>query len=208
MSTIARPHASIRGVGYITAAVILAWAAYFLVNELEPNGRNFVVLGALRVVLFGALLSFARLAGAQARRVGRVGLVMAAAGAVLTLAGGIGAVATDGWWFDPFAPDAVCTCSYAYVIGLGALVFALGTTLVGVAGRSGGWLAVAVVLAGVLYPAVFILQPFGHFVGHAVWLVPWAALAVGLSTDPSRTASSAGAVLQGRKAQPLGGHRG
>lgn len=67
-----------------------------------------------------------------------------------------------------------------------ALLFALGTVLVGIAGRSAGRLGVATILAGACYPLVFVLQmPFGEVtgavIGHLVWVSAWLALAVGLA---------------------------
>ena len=69
---------------------------------------------------------------------------------------------------------------------LSAFVFALGSVLTGIAGRSGGWLAVAAVLGGVLYPMAFVMQGlYGHdpgdLLGHLIWIAPWVALTFGLT---------------------------
>jgi hypothetical protein len=106
--------------------------------------------------------------------------------AVLNLVGGVGAPLTDSLSHNPFlATSPEAPPWYAYVIGASALLFALGTTLVGIAGRRAGSLGVATILAGATYPLVFVLQaPFGEVtgavIGHLVWIAPWLALAVGL----------------------------
>lgn len=97
----------------------------------------------------------------------------------MNFAGGVGAVLTDGWSFDPFAPGGPAEPPwYAYLVLVGAMVFTLGAILVGVAGRRGGWLAVAVILGGILYAAAI---PLGAY-GHVVWVAPWFALALGLAS--------------------------
>jgi hypothetical protein len=187
MSITQPPRATRFGAGHVAAAVIAAWIVYVLVGGLEGTGQHFVVLGALRVVLFGALLAFAVAAGAHAGRLGRAGLAIAAVGAGAYLFGGIGSVATDGWAFDVFAGDGELDPPwYAYVLGLSGILFAVGTILVGIAGRSGGRLAIAVILAGAMFPAVFALQsPLGFAGAHIVWLVPWMVLAAGLIATPA-----------------------
>ena len=72
------------------------------------------------------------------------------------------------------------------MIGLSAFLFAVGTIITGIVGRSAGWLAVAAVLGGVLYPMTFVMQGVlgsdpGDLVGHLIWIVPWVALTFGLS---------------------------
>ena len=187
MNVTQQPRAARFGAGHVAAAVIAAWIVYVLVGGLEGTGQHFVVLGALRVVLFGALLAFAVAVGANAGRLGRAGLAIAAVGAGAYLLGGVGAVATDGWSFDVFAGDGEFEPPwYAYVLGLSGILFALGTILVGIAGRSSGRLAVAVILAGALFPVVFALQePLGFAGAHIVWLLPWMALAAGLIATPA-----------------------
>jgi hypothetical protein len=173
-------------VGYVLAAVIAAWVVFALLDELEPNGRHLLVLGALRIVMLGALLAFAAKVGADATRFGRFALGTAAVAAVVNLAGGVGAVFTDGWSFNPFAPGGPASPPwYAFLVLAGAMVFALATILVGVAGRRGGWLAVAVILGGVLYAAA---GPLGAY-GHLVWVAPWFALALGLAGTSSTVSS-------------------
>ncbi len=187
MNVTQEPRAARFGAGHVAAAVIAAWIVYVLVGGLEGTGQHFVVLGALRIVLFAALLAFAVAAGAQAGRLGRAGLAVAAVGAAAYLFGGIGAVATDGWSFDVFAGDGEFEPPwYAFVLGMSGVLFALGTILVGIAGRSSGRLAVAVILAGALFPAVFALQePLGFAGAHIVWLMPWMVLAAGLIAGPA-----------------------
>ncbi len=166
-------------VGYVLAAVIAAWVVFALLDELEPNGRHLLVLGALRIVMLGALLAFAAKVGADATRLGRFALGTAALGALVNLAGGVGAAVTDGWSFNPFAPGGPAEPPwYAYLVMAGAMLFALGTILVGIAGRRGGWLAVAVILGGILYAAAA-----ADAYGHLVWVAPWFALALGLATS-------------------------
>lgn len=180
------PHAPRFGAGHVAVAVIAAWIAYVLVGGLEGTGQHFVVLGALRVVLFGALLAFALAVGARSKRLGRAGLTIAAVGAGAYFLGGVGAVATDGWSFDVFGDGDFQPPWYAYVLGLSGILFALGTALVGIAGRSAGRIAVAAILAGALFPAVFALQePLGFAGAHIVWLLPWIALSVGLIIQPA-----------------------
>ena len=168
-------------VGYVLAAVIAAWVVFALLDELEPNGRHLLVLGALRIVMLGALLAFAAKVGADATRLGRFALGTAALGALVNLTGGVGAAVTDGWSFNPFAPGGPAEPPwYAYLVMAGAMVFTLGTILVGIAGRRGGWLAVAVILGGILYAAV----PLGAY-GHLVWVAPGSPLALGLASTSS-----------------------
>ncbi|MDQ4025099.1 MAG: hypothetical protein M3217_06375 [Actinomycetota bacterium] len=175
------------GAGHVAAAAIAVFVVYALVGGLKGTGRHFVELGAMRIVLFGALLAFAQGNGASARRLGRAGLVIAGMTAVTYLAGGIGAVATDGWSYDVLDPSVEGDPPwYAYVIGASAMLFALGTLLVGIAGRAGSRLAVAVILAGAMFPLVFVLESALGFAGaHALWLAPWMALSVGLAGGPS-----------------------
>ncbi|MDN5858528.1 MAG: hypothetical protein L0H84_07880 [Pseudonocardia sp.] len=182
MKVTEEPRTANTTVGYVMAAVIAAWVVFALLDELEPNGRHLLVLGALRIVMLGALLAFAAKVGADANRFGRFALGVAALGAVVNLVGGIGAVLTDGWSYDPFGPGGSAEAPwYAYLVMVGAMVFTLGTILVGIAGRRGGWLAIAVILGGILYaPAV----PLGAY-GHVIWVAPWFALALGLATSTS-----------------------
>ena len=184
-----------RGAGLVAAGAIAAFSIYALIGGLEGTGRHFVELGALRIVLFGALFAFARDAGADERRLGRVGLVIAGVSAVAYLAGGVGAVVTDGWSYDIFASGSdIDPPWYAYVLGLSGVLFALGTIFVGIAGRSGSTLAPAVILGGAMFPVVFALQDaLGDAGAHVVWLVPWMVLSVGLirSSDPSPRAEAA-----------------
>lgn len=169
------------------SAVIAAWVVFVVVGGLEPIGRHFLILGGLRVVLLAVLIGFAAV-GARGSRLGRVGLGLAAVGAVANLAGGIGSVVVDGWTFNPFAPgmEDQPVAWYPYVIGLSAFLFAVGGILTGIAGRSGGWLAVAAVLGGVLYPMAFVMQGLlghdpGDLVGHLIWIAPWLTLALVMS---------------------------
>jgi hypothetical protein len=109
--------------------------------------------------------------------------------AVLNLVGGVGAAVTDGLGHNPFLnTSSSVTPWYAYVIGASGLLFAVGTGLVGLAGRSAGWLGAATILAGACYPLVYVLQmPFGEatgaVIGHLIWIAPWLALAVGLARE-------------------------
>ena len=176
------------GVGKAITAVIVAWIVLVVIGGLEPIGRHFVLLGVLRVALFVALLAFAAAFVVRDSRLGRLGIAAAALGAGVNLVGGVGSVVTDGWSYNPFGPgtEDLGPPWYAYVIGLSALVFAVGSILVGIAGRSGGWLAVAAVLGGILYPATIVMQGhYGHdpgdLLGHLIWIAPWLALTVGLS---------------------------
>ena len=107
--------------------------------------------------------------------------------AVTNLVGGVGAAVTDGLGYNPFLDtSSPVTPWYAYVIGASGILFAVGTVLVGLAGRSAGWLGAATILAGACYPLAYFLQmPLGEttgaVVGHLLWIAPWLALAVGLA---------------------------
>jgi hypothetical protein len=174
-----------RDVGRVVAVVIAAWVAVIVVGGLESIGRHFLILGVLRLALFAALLGLAWVAPRS--RLGRLGLIAAAVGAGANLVGGVGSVFTDGWTHDPFGPDAAASPPwYAYVIGLSAFIFAVGSVLTGIAARAAGWPAVMAVLGGVLYPMTFVMQGlYGHdpgdLLGHLVWIAPWLALALGLA---------------------------
>ena len=176
-----------RDVGRVVTAVIAIWVAVAVVGGLEPVGRNFLILGVLRLALFAALVGLALAVVAHRSRLGILGLVAAAIGAVANLIGGVGSVVTDGWSHNPFGAGADATPPwYAYVIGLSAAIFAVGSIVTGMAARSAGWLAVAAVLGGVLYPMAFVMQGlYGHdpgdLLGHLIWIAPWLVLAVGLS---------------------------
>ena len=186
MEAISRPTPVRVGAGHVAAAAIAAFVVYVFVGGLEGTGRHFLELGALRVVLFGALFAFALGSGAHARRSGRAGLVIAGVAAVGFVAGAVGAVATDGWSYDIFGSSEVEAPWYAYVIGASGILFAVGTLLVGIAGRAGSRVAVFVIAAGAMFPLVFILEaPLGAAGAHAVWLVPWMAVAIGLIRAPA-----------------------
>ena len=182
-------------IGIAVTAVIAGWIGFVVIGGLESIGRHFLILGVLRVVLLVALLGFAAAFVARGSRLGRVGLGLAAVGAVVNLAGGIGSVVVDGWTFNPFGPgmEDQPLAWYPYVIGLSAFIFAIGGILTGIAGRSAGWLAAAVVLGGVLYPMAFVMQGVlghdpGDLVGHLIWIAPWLALAAGMSRLVHRSA--------------------
>ncbi len=137
------------------------------------------------MALLVALLGFAAAFVAPGSRLRRWALAVATIGAVANLAGGVGSVVTDGWSYDPFGPGAGDPPWYAFVIGLSAFLFAVGSVLTGIAGRAGGWLAVAAALGGVLYPMAFVMQGiYGHdpgdLLGHLIWIAPWLALTLGL----------------------------
>lgn len=179
---------SVNGIGRAVLAVSSVWVVFVVVGPFEPIGRHFLILGVLRVALLVALLGFATAFAVRESRLGRIGLGVAVLGAGANLIGGVGSVVVDGWTHDPFGPgmEDLPGSWYPYVIGLSAFVFALGSILTGIAGRSGGWLAVAAVLGGVLYPMAFVMQGlFGHqpgdLLGHLIWIAPWLALTLGLA---------------------------
>jgi len=171
-----------RGLALVALVVSLAWLAYALLDGLTTIGRHFVPLALLRFALLGALATFARVSGAGQKRLGRAGLVVAVVGAAFNMVGAVGSVVMDGWTFDPFGAGGEARTGselwYAFVIGLSALVFAIGTALVGIAGRPIGWLRISAILAGVLYVVGIPLGAPGHY----VWIAPWIALAAGLVT--------------------------
>ncbi len=172
----------------MAAAVIGAYIVYILIVGLEATGRHFLELGVMRVVLFGALLSFARWSGAVGRTLGKFAIGMNGLAAVGFVCGAIGAIVTDGWSYDVFGPGTPADPPwYAYVIGLSGVLFAVSTIVVGIAGRSAGRLAAAAIVAGVSFPLVFAL---GDTAGHVAWLVPWLVLSVGLIRARSQPAAA------------------
>lgn len=169
----------------VAAAVIGAYIVYILIVGLEGTGLHFLELGALRVVLFGALLVFARRSGALMRRLGRFAIGLNGLAAIAYVGGGIGSIVADGWSYDIFAAGASVEVPwYAFVLGLSGLLFAVSTILVGVGGRSAGRLSTAVLVAGLSFPLVFILD---DTVGHVAWLATWLVLAVGIVREESPT---------------------
>ncbi len=154
-----------------------AFVIYALIVGLEGTGRHFLEIAIVRIALLGGLIGFSRWSGAHARRLGRIGTGVAAVATVAFFAGAVGALATDGWSYDVLAEGDVDPPWYAYIIGLSGIVFALGTVLLGIAGRSAGSLAKLVIVAGATFPLVFALGPTA---GHAAWLTIWTMLGVGL----------------------------
>lgn len=192
MNVTYQPRAASTGVGSLAATVIAAWAAFAVLGDLEPNGRHLLVLGALRVVLFGLLLAIAIRMAATSRLLGRAGLVVAGVGAAVNFVGGAGAVITDGWSYNPFDPSSDAAPPwYAYLVLAGGLLFVLGTVLVGIAGRSAGLQAGIVIAAGVLYGAAAL-----GALGHLIWVAPWIVLALLLATD--RISGPAGRLTPAR----------
>ncbi len=184
-------------VGRMVAAVIAAWIILVVAGGLESVGRHFVILGVLRIALFAALVALVVKAGHRHQsRFGVIGLGVAAVGVVANLIGGVGSVVTDGWNYNPFAPGAAASPPwYAFVIGLSAFLFALGSVLTGIAARSAGWLAVAAVFGGLLYPMAVVMQElYGHdpgdLLGHLIWIAPWLLLTLGLGWIGSRRAEA------------------
>lgn len=174
-------------IGTLVTAAVAVWIIFVVVGGLEPVGRHFVILGVLRLALFAALVGLALSASSTPSRLGQLGLGVAAIGSLANLAGGVGSVATDGWNYNPFEPSAAASPPwYAFVIGISAFIFAIGSILTGIAARSAGWLAVAAVLGGLLYPMTVVMQElYGHdpgdLLGHLIWIAPWLFLAWGLS---------------------------
>lgn len=170
----------------LATVAIGGYVAYILIVGLVGNGRHFLELGVMRLVLFGALLAFARWSRALEGRLGRFGTRLAGIASVAYVTGASGAVITDGWSRNIFAAGEKGEPPwYAYVLGLSGILFALGTVLVGFAGRSFGWLAIAVLVAGASFPLVFAL---GDTAGHVAWFVPWLVFSVGLIRARSQRA--------------------
>lgn len=181
--------------GRALLAVISVWTVWALVDTLEPVGRHFLGLGALRVAMLVALIAFAVAAGARERRLGRAGLAVATLGAAMYVVGGIGSVATDGWSYHPFEDGGTAGPPwYAFVIGFAGMLFALGTALVGFAGH-GHRLRVPVILAGVLFPPAVALSQAHDLAGHLVWVAPWVVVGLALAglRGPAVSASPAAA---------------
>lgn len=190
MTLVSEARATRFGVGTVTVAAVGAWSAYAVIGGIEPNGRHFLELAGMRLVLFAALLAFGLSLAGRVPRVLTLGLVLSGLGAAAYLVGAVGAVGTDGWSFDPLADPSAEPPWYLMVIGLSANVFSLGAILVGIAGRAAGWPAAAVALGGALYPLLlFPIQPFGVTIGHLLWLLPWLALGVWMSRTGSRQAT-------------------
>lgn len=167
-------------------AAIVAAGVYVAADGLDSAvTRGFVVLAALRVILLGVVLAFGSAVRATGGRLVTIGLLLAALGVAGYVVGAIGGIATDGWTYDALDED-VALPWYLPFVGIGAIVFSVGTVLVGIAGRSAGWPAVALVLSGVAYPLLlFPAQPFGTVAGHLIWLVLWLAFAAGMAwSDP------------------------
>ena len=169
----------------LAAMAIGAYIVYIVIVGLVGNGRHFLELGVMRVVLFSALLVFARWSGAMTSRLGRFSTRLAGAAAGLFVAGAIGAVITDGWSRNIFAPgETGAPPWYAYVIGLSGMLFSLGAIGTGIAGRSAGPLAVVAILGGATFPLAIISDTAGH----VVWLALWLVLCVGLIRARSASA--------------------
>ena len=182
----------------ILLAVIAAWTVWAVIDLLEPVGRHFLGLGALRIAMLATLFAFAIVAGARDRRLGNVGLAIASFAAVLNVSGAIGSVAMDGWSYNPFddsGPEAAPPW-YTYAIGSSALLFALASSLVGIAGR-GHRLSVPVILAGVLYVPAVALSQSSPLAGHLIWVAPWLFVALGLA--PVREWGLRAGVLTARR---------
>ena len=188
MSVIAPTTPMTSRVGFALAAAIAAWTVFAALGDLQPNGRHLLALGTLRVVMCAALFAFAVLAGLTGSRAGRLALTVTALAAAGTLVGGVGAVAVDGWSYNPFAPENEANPLpwYPYLILVSTALFALGTLVVGILGRRAGWLAIAVMAAGVLYAAAGAINPGGHF----IWAAAWFAVALGLATRPATSLAS------------------
>lgn len=205
MSETTRPAEVATRTGYIAAAAIAAFFLYAPIAGLDGDGSDFLVLGGLRIVLFGALLAFALHVGAERRRLGRLGLAVAGTAALAYLAGAIGSVATDGWSYSVFDDDTGEPPWYAYLFAASGIAFALGTALVGIAGRSGGRLAAAVIAAGLITPVAFALGETSHVLSHAVLLAPWIAVALGLVAAGRRSRTSPAPSAMSTRGSRLGG---
>ncbi len=163
----------------ICLAAGIAFLVYLLVAGLDTIGRHMLVISLVRLSFLAGLIAFA----ASVRRsegLFHVGLLLAAVSAALNMAGAFAWVVTDGWSYNAFDTDGTGFPPwYAFMIGGSAFLFALGTILTGIAAirtRAKPVLALAVLLAGLLYPLAI---PLGA-TGHAIWTLPW--LAVGILT--------------------------
>jgi len=166
----------VRLLAAIDVAAGVAFLAYILAFGLDTTGRHLFVLSLARLAFLAGLGAFLLTTGLSGG-LARTGFGLAAAGALLNLAGAVGHVATDGWSYNPFDGQRATAPWYAYVIGISALLFFIGTVVVAIAALRSTVarpLAVAVLLAGVS----FLLA--GPFVvpGHFVWTVAWVALGI------------------------------
>lgn len=153
----------------ISLAASVGFLAYVLLYGLGTVGYHLVVLGLLRWLLMPALVALHRRLGFPQLSAWGVGL--AAGGAVATLVGALTLVVLDGWAFDPFAAAGASPPPYVFVIGTGAMGFAAGTVLAGLAAlRRGSWIVgLSALLAGLLYlPAIPLAA-----VGHLAWIAAW-----------------------------------
>lgn len=172
----------------IAAVVLLAacalWVAYAVLGDFDTIGRHFIALAVLRVAMLALLFAIARTASARSSGLGRTGLALAAAGAALFLVGALGAVATDGWNFNPLgtAAEARSDASlwYAYAIGMGFFLFTIGVVLVGIAARSVGWPAAVLILTAVVHVAS---SPW-PLAAHLLWVTGWMVVAGALAAMP------------------------
>jgi len=169
----------------ICLAAGVAFLSYILLAGLDTTGRHILVISLVRLSFLAGLIAVAATVRLS-RGLSRVGLGLAAVSAVLNLVGAIGWVVTDGWSYNAFDADGPDSPPwYAYVIGSTAILFAFGTILAGIAAiraRVKPALAVAVLLAGLFFPAALLGDAvgLGAAIGHAFWTLPW--LAVGLLT--------------------------
>ncbi len=175
MDTGAQQENVARQAALVGGSGIVAFLAFAAATGLPGNARSFVVLGALRVVLFAALLAYVVHSGTSSR-LGRVGLGFVAVTTVSYLVGGIGAAVTDGWSLDVLTEEnTTYTPWYAYVLGASFLVYAVGTLLVGLATRRARpGPARALMAAGLVAPfAIGVSESVGHVAGHTLLLAPW-----------------------------------
>ena len=158
----------------LTAGV--SFLIYILLAGLDTTGRHLFVISLARLGfaagLIAAVATF-RPAGTMAR----AGLWLAMVAAVLNLVGAVGHVVTDGWAYNPFDDDTTDdTPWYAFVIGATGVLFGIGTVLVGITAlrsRVPRDVAVAILLGGILVVVALGLAA----IGHALWTLPWLAVA-------------------------------
>lgn len=160
----------------------LAFVVYVVAAGLGTIGYHLVVVGVLRLLLLPALLVLVNRLGRPA--LATWGAMLAALGGLATLVGAIALVLLDGWTFNPFAVAGGSPPGYAFVIGVGAMAFAAGTALCGLAALRRGQTLVGALalLAGVLYLGAIPLAA----VGHLIWIASWIALSAALVMGPVR----------------------
>ena len=177
----------IRSLALILLTVAFAFLVYIGVAGLGTTGQHLFVISLARL---GFLVGLGAIVAAS-RRQSRLlygGFTLAVVAAVFNLVGAISHIAIDGWAFDPFsgALAAAQPPVYSMIIGLTAVLFALGTILVAIGllrQKASTRLAWVTLFAGVLYAVAIPLAALGHI----IWTIPWLVLGLLMLATKSGT---------------------